>query len=51
MDATDSKREGARRTFGLDEAGHGGDNVMVNVVLLGISPESVMVAKIEPSGD
>jgi hypothetical protein len=31
--------------FGLDEAGHGGDNVMVNVALLGISPESVMVAK------
>lgn len=41
----------ARRTFGLDETGHGGNNVMVNVALLEIPPERMMVAKIEPSGD
>lgn len=41
----------ARRTFGLDETGHGGYNVMVNVALLEIPPERMMVAKIEPSGD
>jgi hypothetical protein len=40
-----------RRTFGLDETGHGGGNVMVNLALLEIPPETVMVAKIEPSGD
>jgi hypothetical protein len=41
-----------RRTFRLDETGHGGgNNVMVNVALLEIPPESVMVAKIEPSCD
>ena len=40
----------ARRTFGLDETGHGGNNVMVNVAILGIPPETVM-AKIEPSDD
>jgi len=51
IDAVEKLDSVARRTFGLDEAGHGGDNVMVNVALLGISPESVMVAKIEPSGD
>lgn len=51
IDAVEKLDSVARRTFGLDEAGHGGNNVMVNVALLGISPESVMVAKIEPSGD
>jgi hypothetical protein len=41
-----------RRTFRLDETGHGGgNNVMVNVALLEIPPEEIMVAKIEPSGD
>jgi hypothetical protein len=40
-----------RRTFGLDETGHGGGNVMVNLALLEIPLETVMVAKIEPSGD
>jgi hypothetical protein len=39
----------ARRTFGLDtENGHGG---IVNVAILGIPPERMMVAKIEPSDD
>jgi hypothetical protein len=41
----------ARRTFGLDETEHGGNNVMVNVALLEIPPETMMVAKIEPSDD
>jgi hypothetical protein len=42
----------ARRTFRLDETGHGGgNNVMVNVALLDIAPETVRVAEIEPSGD
>jgi hypothetical protein len=27
-----------RRIFGLDETGHAGNNVMVNVALLGIDP-------------
>ena len=40
-----------RRTFRLDtEKGNGGNNVMVNVALLGIAPEEI-IAKIEPSGD
>jgi hypothetical protein len=39
-----------RRTFRLDETGHGGNNVMVNVALLEIPPEE-MRATIEPSGD
>jgi hypothetical protein len=41
----------ARRTFGLDETGYGGNNLLVNVAILGIPPERVMVAKIEPSRD
>jgi hypothetical protein len=40
----------ARRTFRLDETGHGGNNVMVNVALLEIPPEEMMVS-IEPSDD
>ena len=40
-----------RRTFRLDETVHGGNNVMVNLALLEIAPETVMVAKIEPSDD
>ena len=40
-----------RRTFRLDETGHGGgNNVMVNVALLEIPPEEI-IAKIEPSSD
>jgi hypothetical protein len=40
-----------RRTFRLDETGHGGgNNVMVNVALLEIPPEK-MRATIEPSRD
>jgi hypothetical protein len=39
-----------RRTFRLDTENGNGGNVMVNVALLGIPPESMRVA-IEPSGD
>jgi hypothetical protein len=50
IDDVDTLDKVARRTFGLGETGHGGNNVMVNVALLGIPPER-MRAKIEPSGD
>jgi hypothetical protein len=52
IDDVDTLDKVARRTFRLDETGHGGgNNVMVNVALLEIPPETVTVAKIEPSGD
>ncbi len=41
----------ARRTFGLDTENGNGGNVMVNVALLEIPPESIRVAEIEPSDD
>jgi len=41
----------ARRTFGLDNDNGNGGNVMVNVALLEIPPESIRVAEIEPSDD
>ena len=50
IDAVEKLDKVARRTFGLDETGHGGNNVMVNVALLEIPPERMRVA-IEPSGD
>jgi hypothetical protein len=50
IDDVDTLDKVARRTFGLDETEHGGNNVMVNVALLEIPPERMM-AKIEPSGD
>jgi hypothetical protein len=50
IDDVDTLDKVARRTFGLDETGHGGNNVMVNVALLEIPPERMM-AKIGPSGD
>jgi hypothetical protein len=43
--------EGCAAHFQLDTENGNGGNVMVNVALLGISPERMMVAKIEPSGD
>jgi hypothetical protein len=51
IDDVDTLDKVARRTFRLDETGHGGNNVMVNVALLEIPPERMMVAKIERSGD
>ena len=51
IDAVEKLDKVARRTFGLDETGHGGNNVMVNVALLEIPPESIRVAEIEPSDD
>jgi hypothetical protein len=50
IDAVEKLDKVARRTFALDETGHGGNNVMVNVALLEIPPEE-MRATIEPSGD
>jgi hypothetical protein len=41
----------ARRTFGLDTQNGNGGNLMGNAALLEISPERIMVAQIEPSGD
>ena len=51
IDAVEKLDKVARRTFGLDTENGNGGNVMVNAALLGISPDRMMVAKIEPSGD
>ncbi|HUE50061.1 MAG TPA: hypothetical protein VMQ39_03250 [Candidatus Dormibacteraeota bacterium] len=51
IDDVDTLDKVASRTFGLDTENGNGGNVMVNAGLLGISPDRMMVAKIEPSGD
>jgi hypothetical protein len=48
-DAVEKLDKVGRRTFGLDT--ENGPGCIVNVAILGIPPESVMVAKIEPSDD
>ena len=51
IDAVEKLDKVARRNFGLDTENGNSGNVMVNVALLEISPERMMVAKIEPSGN